>query len=110
QVFDAPPIRLRVAVQHGAQDALLPPEPVARAQEHLLTMVAGSDNFAVCDLAGAFGFCWLSAVVAADRDYMRYHFLDSMVYASLEYQRLTSVHAACVALNGRGLLLSGGAG
>src|SRR5438552_8999163 len=66
QVFDAPPIRLRVAVQHGAQDPLLPPEPVARAQEHLLTMVAGSENFAVCDLAEAFGFCWLSAVVAAD--------------------------------------------
>jgi hypothetical protein len=110
KVFDAPLIRLRVAVQHGDQAAPLPPEPVSRAQEHLLTMVAGSDNFAICDMAGAFGFCWLTAAVASDRDYMRYHFLDSMVYAPLEYQRLTSVHAACVALNGRGLLLSGGSG
>src|SRR5882724_523110 len=50
-------------------DAPLPPEPVSRAQEHLLTMVAGSDNFAICDMAGAFGFCWLTAAVASDRDY-----------------------------------------
>jgi hypothetical protein len=41
---------------------------------------------------------------------MRYHFLDAMVYSMLERQRLTSVHAAGVALNGRGLLLFGDAG
>jgi hypothetical protein len=107
KAFDAPMLRLRVAVRHDVALAPLPPEPVARAQEHLLAVIAGSDNFALCDMAGAFGFCCLSAAAAADTDYMRYHFLDSMVHTLLEYQHLTSVHAACVALNGRGLLLFG---
>jgi len=99
------------AVTHAScQAQLLQNHRRPREFRALLTVIAGRDNFAVCDLAGAFGFCWLSAAVAADRDYMRYHFLDSMVYAPLEYQRLTSVHAACVALNGRGLLLFGGTG
>src|SRR4051794_29516271 len=57
KVFDAPLIRLRVAVQQGSDAAPLPPEPVFRAQEHLLAIAAGSDNFAVCDMVGAFGSC-----------------------------------------------------
>src|SRR5689334_13315301 len=56
KVFDAPLIRLRIAVQHGAGAPPLPAEPVLRAQEHLIAITAGSQNFAICDMAAAFGF------------------------------------------------------
>jgi hypothetical protein len=109
QAFDEPMIQLRVAVDAGDASPL-PPEPTFRAQKHLLAFVAGPRNFAFCDMARAFGFCWLTATAVAHSDYMRYHFLDAMVHSMLERHRLTSVHAACVAMNGRGLLLFGDAG
>src|SRR6266404_35209 len=64
KAFDAPLIRLQVAVQHGADAALFPPEPIFRAQEHLLAIIADNHNFALCDMAAAFGFCWLTAAAA----------------------------------------------
>jgi hypothetical protein len=109
QAFDAPDIQLRVAVD-GEDTSPLAPEPVFRSQKQLLAIVANSANFAFCDLAGAFAFCWVNAATAAHEEYLRYHFLDSMVLTILEHLRLTSVHAACVALNGRGVLLFGESG
>lgn len=109
QHFRDPIVELRVAVDE--QDASpLPPEPVFRAQKSLLAIVAGAGNFAVCDLAHCFSFCWVSASTAARKDYFRYHFLDPMALCILENQRLTSIHAACVALDGRGVLISGESG
>jgi hypothetical protein len=109
QGFHEPEIELRIAVDQG-DDSPLPAEPVFRAQKHLLAVVAGPGNFAVCDMAGTLGFGWLSGTVAASRAYLRYHFLEAMAYTILEHRCLTSVHAGCVALNGRGVLLFGSSG
>jgi len=107
--FFEPPIQLRVLVDE--QDTSpLPPEPVVRAQRYLLASVAGPGNFAFCDMERAFGFAWVSATVAAHAEFLRYHFLEAMFYTILEHLRATAIHAACVALDGRGVLLFGPSG
>lgn len=109
QVYSREPVRLRIAVADGTPSAL-PAPPSARAQEHLLSLVADAANFAVCDLRGGFGFAWLTAAAVSDRDYLRFHFVEAMGYGILTSLYLTALHAACVCLEERGILLFGPSG
>jgi len=106
---ELPPVRLRVAVSESdAEVAPLPGMP--KGQGHLLSIAHGAENFAVADLACGFGFACLSRDVAADRAYTIHHFLEPMAYMLLSAARLTMLHAACVSLKGRGVLLAGDSG
>jgi len=105
--FDTSPLRIHVIIGEGA----LPASPPSfTAQGHLLSILCDRDNFAVCDLDSAFSFCRLSSATALDRPWMRYHFLEAIAYVTLTHQHLSPVHAACVARNGRGVLLSAPSG
>jgi hypothetical protein len=84
--------------------------PVFRAQQHLLSITLDAANFAVCDLRCGFGFACLSAGTVTDRDYLRWFFLEAMAYSIVTTFHFTPVHAGCVALDGRGLLLCGESG
>jgi hypothetical protein len=81
-----------------------------RGQNHLVSFVHGPDNFAVCDLARSFTFACLTRDVARDHAYIRYHFLEPAGYLMVDAAHLSPVHASCVALNGRAVLLCGDAG
>lgn len=100
------PTELRVLVESG--DGELRP-PVFRACGHLITITAG-ESFAVCDHTRNFVFCRLSERALADPDYVRYYFLDAAVLFTLTQLYVTPVHAAAVAMSGRGLLLCGESG
>jgi hypothetical protein len=106
--FSRPPIRVHVMTAEGS--GALPPEPVFCAQRHLLTIVSDRDNFAVCDRLQAFGYCSVTRATLADPVFFRWHFLDATVYVLLEQTRFSSVHAACVAWEGSGVLLCGESG
>lgn len=109
QAFVEPPVKIRVALaEDGAMER--PPEPRFRAQEHLLSIVSDHANFAVCDYRSRFAFCWLTPGAVADPGWLRFYFLEAMVYTTLTQLYLTPVHAACVARDGRGVLLCGGPG
>ena len=108
-VFAHPPIRLRIAVDED-NPGPCPESLVFRAQRHLLTLISDAANFAVCDLDAGFAFCWFSPAAARDREWLRYFYLDTVVYLILWHQRLTRIHASCVALDGRGVLLCGSSG
>jgi hypothetical protein len=87
-----------------------PPAPVFRAEGHLLSIVASPENFATCDLERGFAFAWVSEAALAHRNYFRYHFLEAIVMCLLTGSRVTPIHAACVSLNGHGILLCGESG
>jgi hypothetical protein len=106
--YSAEPIRVHVLTPEGSGAA--PPEPVFRGQEHLLAIVADQDNFAMCHPAGRFAFCSVTRATLADRVFLRWHFLDAAVYLLLEMNYFTSLHAACIAWQGAGVLLYGESG
>jgi len=107
QAFERPSLRVRVAVE---PDGDHPPAPVYRGQEHLMIVSADARNFAVCDHTRNAAFCWLNAAAARDRQFTGYYFLEAIANYSLTQLYLTPVHGACVARNGRGVLLSGPSG
>ena len=90
---DAEPLRLRVAVEAGDE---LPTPPVYRGQRHLLTIISGPANTAVCDYTQRFGYCRLSEAAASEQAFVSYYFLEAMAFHMLTQWHVTPVHAACV--------------
>jgi hypothetical protein len=75
-----------------------------------MLIAAGRENFAVCDHTRSSAFCWLTEETARDRAFTGYYFLEAMAHYTLTQLYLTPVHGACVARNGRGVLLCGASG
>lgn len=109
QRFREPPLELRFVISEETERRRLRP-PRFRAQANLLTIVAGFDNYACCDLSRGFGFGCLTKAALANQDYFRYHFLEAMVYTLLDTQHLVALHAACIEMNGRGVMFVGESG
>jgi len=105
--FATRPIQLRIAVQPTGG---LAPEPVFRSQRHSFSIVSDRDNFAFYDSDSLFGFCFVSEKTAADHDWFRFHFLETMAYMLLAQRHAMQVHAACVAHGDAGVLLGGASG
>jgi HPr Serine kinase C-terminal domain len=102
-------IHLRIGVSESGQKEL-PKAPIFRAQRGLITIIADAENFAVCDVPRGFGFSWVTPVTVADSAFYRYHFLDVMAGLLLAPVHFAIIHAACVALDGHGVLLCGNSG
>lgn len=100
---------LRVIVEDRDAQAPLR-NAMPKGQNHLVSIVQGPDNFAVCDVASSFTFASLTRDVARDHASVRYYFLDPVVYLMIDALYLFPVHAACVALEGRAVVLSGDSG
>lgn len=81
-----------------------------RGQRNLLTWVSDRENFAAIDWRERFGFSCVTRATLADRIFFRWHFLDALIYMLLELNYITSLHAACVAWDGAGVLLYGPSG
>lgn len=103
------PLKIRIGVLPGDNDQL-PPLPVVRGQGHLISQIADAQNFMTLDTREGFAFGWLTEAAIRNRPYLRYHFLEGTAWILLECLYLTSVHGACVELEGRGVLLCGDSG
>ena len=109
KLFDVPPVRLRIAVSTGQGE--MPPRPsMPRGQENLVSIIHGPDNFAVADLARGFAFAGLTLDVVRSPAYTAHYFLEPLAYLLLAARHVTILHAACIALNGRAVLLAGDSG
>jgi hypothetical protein len=108
-LFDDKSLELRVAVSDDEQ-APSASGLIWRAQRHLLTLQSDQNNFAICDLEKGFSFGWFVPATARNHAFLRRYYLDTIVYVMLWQTHLTSIHAGCVARNGRGVLLCGESG
>jgi hypothetical protein len=109
RLFDIEPIRFEVGITEGGP-VECPPAPTSRVRGHICSHVADRENFAVSDASRAFTIAWLSESTLAYRDYVRYFVLESSAMYHLAARYTIGVHAACVALNESGILLSGDSG
>jgi hypothetical protein len=109
KVFSEAPVQVRIGVLDGGSKEC-PPAPVFRGQRNLVSLVCDANNFAVCDTRLGFAFCWLTPSAVSNRAFLRFHLLEGIVTLLLESLYLTSAHAACVSLAGRGVLLCGESG
>jgi hypothetical protein len=109
QRFSETPVEVQFVLSEGSSKGR-PPAAQLRSRANLVSIVHSADNFAVCDLASGFGFGWLTRAVLSDHGYFRYHFLEPTVYVMLGSLYLAPIHAACVALDGSGVLLCGDSG
>ncbi len=108
-VFNEPAVQIRIGVLPGTCTEC--PLPVTvRGQHHLITQIADSENFMILDTRQGFAFGWLTTAAVNNRAYLRYHFLEGTAWILLEALYLTSVHGACVELDGHGILLCGDSG
>jgi len=109
KVFSEPALQFRMGVI-GSGSGFCPPVPTCRAWRNLVLTVADPENFAVCDLRQGIGFGWFTRAAIEDRPYLRYNFLEASVFCMLQHLYLAPVHAACVRLRDRGVLLCGDSG
>lgn len=108
-LFDRPPIRLQIGISE-AESRICPPTPVCRMRDHIVSIIADGENFAVCDLSRGSAMIWVTRAAIQHRDYFRYFFLESSALCNLSGRYATAIHAACVALDGSGILLCGDSG
>jgi hypothetical protein len=109
KMFDTQPIQVRIAVTKG-RFRECPPVPVCRLHQNLFSYIADSENFGICDLEQGLCFLGLTEAAVEHPKYLRFYFLEAAALGQLSVRHATPVHAACVELEGSGVLLCGDSG
>ena len=107
--FDTEPIRVDVHVV-DSDSAECPPTPVCRIMYPLRISVADADNYSIGYLDRNRPQITISRAAERHSSYLGYFFLGFAPHDHIETRYATPVHAGCVALNGRGVLLCGDSG
>jgi hypothetical protein len=109
--FEIAPVIIQLGVTSNTKDCpSLPPAPLCRIQEHLVSHIADQYNFVHCDLNSSFAFGWVTEQTSHDTLYLRYHILEASAYSILAATRAAGLHAACVSHHDYGILLCGDSG
>lgn len=109
QQFSIQALQLKVGVLED-ESTECPAAPIFRAQRNMIVSVADHGNFCVSDVVHGFSFAWLTAATVSNRSYFRYHFLEAAALSHIANRHAAPIHAACVELDGRGVLLCGESG
>jgi energy-coupling factor transporter ATP-binding protein EcfA2 len=100
-------VRVGISKEGGSR---IPPEPTRREFNHLYSLLADTENYAVLDLKTCTNFIWLNKSALINKLYFRSNFLEKVVYLLLGASAVTDIHAGCVGKNGKGILLCGDSG
>jgi hypothetical protein len=73
-------------------------------------VVADVDNYMIADLARSKSQLTISRAALRHKRYLLYFFLEAAAFQHIGTRFTTPVHAGCVSLNGRGILLMGDSG
>ena len=110
-MFDGQPFEVLFDVQtNGGGREALAPAPTHTIQGQLLVQVADIDNFYISDMKQGRAIGRVTPTTAGCSRYLRYHFLEGAVLSLITTMRAVPVHAACVSVNGKGVLLCGDSG
>ncbi|MFY9856281.1 MAG: aldolase [Terracidiphilus sp.] len=102
---------IRIDVHVVESDSMeCPPTPVCRIMYPLVVSVADKDNYSIVHLDRNRTQITISRATEKHRTYLAYFFLGYAPHSHIEFRYLTPVHAGCVALNERGVLLCGDSG
>jgi hypothetical protein len=104
-----PPLQFRVTVSSEGPPGC-PPTPIMRARGHQLAYIADAYNYFVTDLDRGICSVWINRTTLEYPEYLRFHILESAVLTLMSNTCATPIHAACVSLNGCGILLCGDPG
>lgn len=108
--FHTSPIRMDVHVVERA-DIECPPGPEYRFLDPMLVAVADGNHYSIVDIARKHSRMVLtSATLRHHPLYARYFFLEGGGGVHVATRHATPVHAGCVMLEGRGVLLCGDSG
>lgn len=107
QAFFEPPVRLALGVIEGTRDRAPLTDSLFRSREHLMSIVADSENFVICDFRSGFAFGWVTENTASDHPLLRYRFLLSGGATLVEQRAFAAMHGALVVRNGSGVMLAG---
>jgi len=118
QSFETEPIRVDVHVvdvDHGNEEASegaesCPPAPVFRMMQPLLISIADVNNYSIADLERRRTQIVITRTTERHKNYLGYFFLGGAALCHVATRYTTPVHGACVALEGRGVLLCGDSG
>jgi hypothetical protein len=107
--FDTKPIRIDVHVVEGNSEEC-PPTPGFRMMLPLLVNLADGDNYSIANLDALSTQITISRAALQFPSYLDIHFLGAAPMCHIATRFATPVHAGCVSLNGRGVLLCGDSG
>ena len=108
QQYDTEPLQVEVRlVEDGTVEC--PPEPTYRFMDPLIACVADADNYSITNLRRGQSNLVVSRGALQNPLYAQYFLLGTPV-SCVATLLTTPVHAACVSLNGRGVLLCGDSG
>ena len=107
--FDTAPIEIHVLLTE-TESIACPPAPVYRILWPLLINTADVYNYSVVDLDHNRTRITVSRAALQHKRYLRFFFLDAAAGPHIATRHATPVHAGCVALGGRGVLLCGDSG
>jgi hypothetical protein len=107
--FDDEPIRTDIrVVESDATEC--PPAPSYRMMQPVLTAIADKDNYLLADLSAGRTYVTLSTTALRFKLYLQFFFLELTAGNQVGTRYATPIHAGCVSLHGRGVLLCGESG
>ncbi len=102
-----PKILLRLCVDPKCHQLPPWPEPVFRSLNNIFHIACGDSSFGVADLNRGLGIGFFSPEMVKDASFFRSTFLECLFYVLVVRLSHTPIHASCVCLDGRGVLLCG---
>jgi hypothetical protein len=107
--FNTDPIEIEVLVTE-TESTECPPAPLYRMMQPLLICTADAHNYSVYDLDRNRTKISVSSATLRHKRYLKFFFLDAAAGAHIATRYGTPIHAGCVSLDGRGVLLCGDSG